>query len=32
LHLMSGVHLAEHSPYGAPAILEVMIDKTEFDG
>ena len=30
-HLMSGVELAERSPYGSPTIPEVIIDKSDFD-
>jgi hypothetical protein len=30
LHLMSGVELAERSPYGTPAIPEVIIGKSDF--
>jgi hypothetical protein len=31
VHLMSGVHLAERSPYGSPTIPEVIIGKSDFD-
>jgi hypothetical protein len=30
-HLTSGIELAERSPYGAPAVSEVIIDKSDFD-
>ena len=30
LHLMSGVELAERSPYGSPTVPEVIINKSDF--